>query len=440
MAAVDASIYENITLQSNDQSQDVDLRLGVSVIEYWESILSPTITAKIEVINTGDSIAGKDGKLQSIYNGLPLRGGERLALKIAPNSETNKGLDFSIDPHDYLHVDRIENVISNQQTESFDLHLVSREAITNETTRVPEKFPTSSTIDASVEKILDEYLKTEKDKFIDETSNKYGFIGNLRKPFNLITWLASKAVPKESEDATAGFLFYQTQDGYHFRSVDDLIKQEPKAEYLYTEVNKSSIDRNNDFNILRYSTVVNQNLLEKLRLGVYSSFVATYDPASSEFSLPQQGEYKLEQYAGKAKNLGKVLDLPPIEQGSDETLGDIPSRLMTAVLDRGIIEKESVLTETNADPMKYQFQSVMRYNVLGTQQLNMTIPLNTNLRPGDIIKCNFPRISRGGQEIDDEQSGLYMIKDLCHRFDSDSSQTGMVLVRDTFGLYGTNNK
>ena len=222
MAAVDASIYENITLQSNDQSQDVDLRLGVSVIEYWESILSPTITAKIEVINTGDSIAGKDGKLQSIYNGLPLRGGERLALKIAPNSETNKGLDFSIDPHDYLHVDRIENVISNQQTESFDLHLVSREAITNETTRVPEKFPTSSTIDASVEKILDEYLKTEKDKFIDETSNKYGFIGNLRKPFNLITWLASKAVPKESEDATAGFLFYQTQDGYHFRSVDDL--------------------------------------------------------------------------------------------------------------------------------------------------------------------------------------------------------------------------
>ena len=95
MAAKDKSIFEQVTLEANDQSQDVDIRAGVVSIDYYEDIFSPTITAQIVVFNTGDSITGKDGKLQSIYNGLPLRGGERLSLKIKQNSEENAGLDFS---------------------------------------------------------------------------------------------------------------------------------------------------------------------------------------------------------------------------------------------------------------------------------------------------------------------------------------------------------
>ena len=32
-----------------------------------------------------------------------------------------------------------------------------------------------------------------------------------------------------------------------------------------------------------------------------------------------------------------------------------------------------------------------------------------------------------------EQSGLYMIKELCHHFDSTVSLTSMTLIKDTFG-------
>ena len=42
--------------------------------------------------------------MQSIYNGFPLRGGERVVLKIAGNSKVNKeGLDFSKNPRDYFY-------------------------------------------------------------------------------------------------------------------------------------------------------------------------------------------------------------------------------------------------------------------------------------------------------------------------------------------------
>ena len=437
MAAKDASIFEEVILEANNRSQDIDIRAGVMALDYYEDIFSPTVTAKVLVFNTGDSIEGKDGKVRSVYNGLPLRGGERLSLRIAPNTEENGGLDFSETYKDYLYVSSITNVLQEATKETFTLNLVSREAITNETTRVPIKFPTSSTIDVSVKKILEDYLKTEKDMDVDEVSNPYGFIANMRKPFNIITWLASKAV---SKDGNAGYFFYQTQDGYKFKSIDNLINQEPKAEYTYTEVNLSDTERNNDFNILKYSTNKNQNLLEKLRLGAYSSYVATFDPLKSEFNLPQKAEITLskEMDKNKIKNLGQELKLPPIDEESEISLADIPSRVMTMVLDRGILEK-GVKTEKNADPMQYQAQSIMRYNTLNTQELHMQVPLNTNLRAGDTIKCMFPKVSSEDEDVDDEQSGLYLIKELRHHFSTEKSETSMKLLRDTFGLYGVNN-
>ena len=437
MTAKSESILEVFTIEANDQSQDVDIRNGVTSIDYFEDIFSPTVTAKVVVYNTGDTIEGKDGKIQSLYNGLPLRGGERVSIRIAPNTEDNAGLDYSENYQDYLYVSSITNVITQAKKEAFTLNLVSREAITNETTRVPVKFPSSSTIDVSVKKILQDYLKTEKEMDIDPVSNAYGFIANLRKPFNIITWLASKSV---SEDNNAGYFFYQTQDGYQFKSIDNLINQEPKATYEYTEVNMSDTERNNDFNILRYETNKNQDLLEKLKLGAYSSFVATYDPLRSEFNLPQQAEFTLSKSMDKdkTKNLGQELKLPPIDDTSDKTLGDIPSRIMTMVLDRGVLEK-GVKTDKNADPMQYQAQSLMRYNTLNTQQMHMQVPLNTNLRAGDTIKCLFPKITSDDEDIDDEQSGMYLIKELRHHFGDKKSETSMLLLRDTYGLYGVNN-
>ena len=152
MTAKSESILEVVTLEANDQSQDIDIRNGIISIDYYEDIFSPTVTAKIVVYNTGDTIEGKDGKIQSIYNGLPLRGGERLSLRIAPNTEENAGLDYSENYQDYLYVSSVTNVIHLAKKETFMLNLVSREAITNETTRVPIKFPSSSTIDVSINK------------------------------------------------------------------------------------------------------------------------------------------------------------------------------------------------------------------------------------------------------------------------------------------------
>jgi hypothetical protein len=428
MPAVDSSIYEEILIESNDQSNSVDLRLGIQSIDYYEDIFSPTITAKMVVTNTGNTVNG-----QSIYQGLPLRGGERVSMKIAGNTASNPGLNFS------FYVSSISNVISGDQLETFVLNLCSREAITNETARVVKKYPTSSPISASAEDIIKSYLQTSKKSTIDPTSNKYGFIGNMRKPFTVLTWLASKGVPDSKGDASAGYVFYETQDGYNFRALDKLITQEKSATYNSIEV-VTPDSPNKDFEILSYITNRNQNMLEKLRLGAFASQRMFFNPNTFEFTDPAKGLFKLEDYAGKSKNLGSKITLPKVSEGSNQTLGDIPTRMITGIIDIGTLEKD-VSVDENADPFKYQSQALMRYNVLFTQTLTMTVPLNTNLKAGNIIECLFPKTTTSkNKEYDQDQSGLYMIKELCHHFDTEGSYTSMKLIRDTFGQYGKNNK
>jgi hypothetical protein len=431
MAASDPSKYEEILIESNDQKNSVDIRLGVQSFDYYEDIFSPTITAKVIVTETGNSVNGK-----GTYQGLPLRGGERVSVKIIANSPNNKDLDFS-EKSKYLYVSSISNVLNTNQSETFTLNLCSREAITNETARIPIKFPTSSPISASAEKIIKTYLQTGKNVEVDQTMNKYGFIGNLRKPFTVLTWLASKGVPESEGKSTAGYVFYETQSGYKFKSLDKLISANSKATYIANDVvndNKGV----QDFTIVSFVIDKNQNLVEKLRLGAYSSMRSYFNPLSFSFTHPEKGVFNKSEHGGsELGNSGLIL--PSIGEGSDKTLADAPTRLFTGVLDLGT-QEVGVSTERNAEALNYQSQALLRYNSLFTVTVSATLPLNTNLEAGNIIQCMFPEVStKKEKEYDPDQSGLYMIKELRHHYDAEGSYTSVKLVRDTFGVYNPRN-
>lgn len=438
--SIKESLFEEILIESNDQSRTVNITAGCIMVDYYEDIFSPTITAKIRVVNAGNTVEGKDskdGQLQAVYTGLPLRGGERVSIKIAGNRDKNPGLDFSTDPKTYLYVSSISDVIAENNKESFTLHLVSREAITNETTRVAKKYG-GLRISESVDKILKDVLKANKIGTIDKTLNPYSFIGNLKKPFTILTWLASKSVPEKSKSGTAGFFFYQTVDGFQFRSIDLLTEQTKKATYTYNEANETfdaqDNKQDNDFKILNYNIQRNQNLIEKLKLGTYSNVRYFFNPLNGGITEPSKSIFKYSNYANNTNNLGKeLINLPKISDNAGKTLGDCPTRIITAVLDIGTMAP-GISTSTNADPTEYQSQVLMRYNNMFMQTLNVMIPSNTTLRAGDLIECLFPKISRASaREYDEDQSGLYMIKELCHHFDATRSYTSLKLIRDTFG-------
>ena len=457
MPAISPCEYELITIES-DQGVTIDLRLGVVSFQYFEDLFSPTITAKMVIISTSGVVSDdKTKKIESLYNGLPIRGGERVAVRIKGNTNINKGLQFDT-PEKYLYVSKISNVIRDGQKEIFVLHLVSREAITNEVTHVKRKFEPYSLIDTHVKNILQNDLKVKLNRYvgnIDSASNKYGFLGNLKSPFQILVWLASKATPQtQTSGGYTGYFFYQTQSGFNFRSVDSLIRDgldgrtartNFKATREYTHKQFTDyIKETGDFNILAYSVSRNNDLLRKLIVGQFSNFTASFNPLNGKFSKVEEGTFNLLDILNQPKGkkfstLGNVPEVPTLLSDDGMGLGELPSRIMSVVKDVGTLSKEaSKYQDPSSKPSQTQMEALVRYNLLFQQVVKIVIPLNTNLQAGEVVKLNFLGAPEGST-YDRQQSGYYLIKELCHAFDTEQSITSMTVIRDTFGEFGQNS-
>ena len=447
MAAIDPAIYEEmeISAETTDGSgKTIDLKLGVVKFNYYEDLFSPTVTAQMLIVSAGGATKtdangnATEEVLDTVYSGLPIRGGERVRIKIKPNSETNVALEFDT-PEKYFYVSNVARQFSDGSKEIFTLDLVSREAITNETSRVVKRYPKESKISDHVKTIItDRLASTIEDGDIDETVNNYGFIGNLKKPFHVLVWLASKSKPKDGK--LPGYFFYQTKDGFKFKSIDKLISDGKKSKQIvYEEVNykpSSKLSDVADFTILQYNITQNNDLITKLALGQFSSHFMEFDPLTGSFTTQEQGKFTVDQVTRASIDfevLGETPEIPKLlTDDTTQNLGTLPSRLITMVTDRGTLDFEPAV-DKNSDPKLWQRQAYMRYQLLFTQILNMVVPLNTNLSVGNIIFVRFLKSNMESKEKDRRQSGNYMIKELCHHFDANQSLTSMTLIRDTFG-------
>ena len=80
----------------------------------------------------------------------------------------------------------------------------------------------------------------------------------------------------------------------------------------------------------------------------------------------------------------------------------------------------------------------MRYNLLMSQVLDITVPCNLKLKAGDVITCEFKKRSSSdlsSGSIGQLQSGRYIITHLCHNFTPKRSFSSLRIVRDTSGIY-----
>ena len=198
---------ERFVITSNTGGGSIELSAGVIDFRYYESVLSNTVTATAQIIETGNSDINK-----GTLDGLPIRGGERTDFSISDNQGNN--LTFP------LYVNRARDAIPGTQQDVYVVDFASKEFFGNTQTRVVKRY--EGKISDHVQSILTEVLPTEGTLDIDETSLEYNFIGNDRKPFYVCTWLASKAVPSQGVGGAAGFLFFQTRDGFHFKSIDNI--------------------------------------------------------------------------------------------------------------------------------------------------------------------------------------------------------------------------
>ena len=379
-------------------------------IRYYENVMSNVITLSVGVKETDD-----------LLDKLPIRGGEKVDIDLR-DSNNNK-----LTPT--LYVNKVRNVISDTIENNYSLDLASEQLFKNDLSRVVQRY--DGKISENVKKIMKEKLNADVD--VDDTLIDYNFIGNNRKPLYVCTWLASKSIPAQPGEGTAGYLFFETQDGFKFKSIDGLFSQKPKKKYVLTDTPFKPGEY--DGKVLKYSIDRDINLQHNLAVGAYSNRSIYFNFYDYNY-VDQKFSVKDEAVKTGGKN--------PI-QASIEKFGEDPSRIMTRILDIGTLpvgkDPDDELKTWKSDPTKPTFnapktmvQSVMRYNQLFSIKINITIAADFTLKAGDLIYCDFPEVSTSKTSgVNKESGGIYMISSLCHRLTSDQSSTSLTLVRDSFG-------
>ena len=387
---------------------------GVQSINYYESILSPSISVQVKILDVDGTLTSK-----GVY------GGEKLAIRMVASKESELE-DFVITPEKHeLILNSIKDITSGVKQQTATLEFVSKDLIKNEAAKINKRYV--GNITDSVKDILTKDpkgIKTTKSiDDVDRASNNYAFVGNQHNAFDLIQRLQPKAGGAGYDDkkkSDYGFLFFETFDGYHFRSIRSLFEPEPEFEYT-----KSEISTSDDFVIDNYNFSSGNDVVLNLKSGLYNN----------ETTFVELDKTKIT----KVKfNMTEAADLTLKPPKVPVNIEGKPSRIMLRVADTGVHQKKgSKLEDVQpfTDLAVYQNKSYARFALLNSQSLNVTVGLNPELRAGQTIQVRFPDSESKtglGDENSKDISGKYLISHLRHEFEGGDFRTYLRLIRDLF--------
>ena len=411
------------TIFSNSNDRSCSVNRGFVSLYYHESILENYLKATAVIADTGYSV--NDGqKLTGLIEGLDLSGGERVELKL----EDGYGNILNFAEERSLYIGRIKNKIEGAMSTVFVIDLVSEEFLKNELVenRVDIRF--DGKISESIRSILTNFLKTEKDLIIENTDNEYSFIGHIEKPFYKCTWLGKRSVPEGGNGSTAGFFFYETYDGFNFRSIEKLLDSNRRyKKYIQTDTTELPIGY--DGKILKSVPTINIDVQQKLMMGAYGSTVKRYN----FYNTVYQENINESEFEGTDKLNLAGLNYPRLP----DALFGKPTRIITKIQPVGVMQK---IDKENSNKPDYNVdeitaQSASRYNQLFTILLDITIAGDISHRAGDLIYCDIPELTSDlSQSASHKNSGLYMIVHATHFIDAkEGAFTRLTLARDSDG-------
>jgi hypothetical protein len=415
---------------SNYGRPKVDMSGGIVELNYYESILDPTIRVNATFADTG--YRKEEGSAVTEEEGLKLTVGEKVELKMTDGYDKTLSLLGS----KHLRIKEPRQTVSTTNKVTFTVDLFTKEAIDNELVEYRVKKRYDGKISDSVNKILTEVLKTQKEIDIDTTLNNLSFIGNVEKPFYKSAWLAPRSVPDvaDSKGKLAGFFFYETYEGYKFKSIDKLFEQKPKRRLIFNNI-IGEIPPTYDAKILQYSFESSLDLKNILTTGSQLkselNAVNTYQSKYRKNDFDSKEQFKENNIGGKEQPvIAKDLDIQNKTSRRSFKFDDQGALVEGKDL-KSQLPKSKEINYNNDEILR---QSYMRYNNLFSTKLSIAIPGDFDLRAGDLVYCDFPEISSNPTKLVSQKvSGVYMIADLCNHITKNGCYTRLNLVRESIG-------
>ncbi len=441
-----------------------DIRELVIDFAYHESIESSFLRCEFSILDTLD------------FNRL-LQGGETVTIKATTATSVDK-IPLEVD----LLIYKIGSISKSERGQLYILHCVSPEMYNDESNKVFKAFgPGQGALDADCipRMICEKYLKRKGKKNKLKAANfenhsKYTFVACSWKPSDAIAFISDKVTrltKSKGGNKQGGFLFWENRNGFNFRSIDSIAQGQAVTDniyqYEYTIKSLDGVDARFAIESITYPDKANH--LTNMRMGTYkTAAIGVQISAAADSYAPDSGnkdenvdevtsEGGVVSGTGLSSTPGGVIQPPRILTFNDvfgkaDTIEkarpyEIPEffdldkaqptrmkiRPLPALKNQTSTTNTNNGTNPNIDTMAVAQYASARYNLFKSIKLDITIPGNTSLTAGGLIKIIIPAARNEGETVmtDTRFSGMYCIAGLTHVYRKDGFTTKLYLVRDS---------
>jgi len=428
------------------------------VVDITASIIIITIFEDTEMMAVSGNILMFDTvNLASVG---PLIGQEYLKLKISTPSMIHKSavIDFTENVFLIHSLQSRENVGNNAN--GYLLNFVSSDIVKNQRTKISQTLKGSYS--DIVKNVLINYLYCKKDLYIEPTVGLKKIISPNKTPFDVITMAMNESVSAQGKGGTGGdptYLFFETMEGYHFRSLTSMYVQEPVLKYT-ASVGGSKVKRDGTIDaladlqtVLDYEIVSNSDSMVNYRVGIFASKLITHDIFNKTYTTHTYNyldNFDKESHITGTNSLGKF-DWPlysavPVEEDGLR-VSDFPARtfvLPTSLKDTTLYTDSTHVTSSSTYPYAaYNPHKWLQRRTSQLMQLNQGLMINilvhgnTLINVGDVVELNIPYSgtpTTKNEKHDRFYKGPFFVKRIRHDFDISAGNKHnmyMTLVKDS---------
>ena len=402
----------------------IDILPIIGSIELVEAIDKPFLEGHLFVLDSND-----------IRTLLPLTGLERLHLKF--NTPGVPGVNAVAPDGDPFYIYKIENVGEDKKSNRallYDIHFCSKEAYYESMRKVSKVVKGSPEL--GVEDIVrnKKYLNSNKKLYVEPSRTKTKMVIPNCSPVNAISLLSAKTQSKKYKNS--GYLFFETPEGFHYRSIESLLasggKERPTKWWYATSIKNI---RNPRTGVVEMAEAIHQvedwrldysvNILDNIDSGSYASKLIQFDPfyktiTKNDFNLFKEWD---KHYTTQTTISGT----------SDDAYGD-PKPLPKATFDGNkkylseeydsVVYLKSSTSNTYGDEVEKDShkdltqQAMSQRGLLQNGLLSLIVPGNSLIHAGDVIDFEMPLYRPIGENLprrlNPQWSGRYLVLSIKH--------------------------
>ena len=389
-----------------------NVRNQIIQVRIFEDIFSPFITGSIVLKESFD--------LQSL---LPLIGEEYIEIKI-----TTPTLDKSISG--LFHIYKMNDKINiGDRAIGYELNFISAEAIVDSNKRISKVFSgkISDIVGTFVVDKIDG-LESKKKFNVENTRNTIKYVSPYWTPIQNLTFLSDNSI---SENQSPSFLFYENRDGFNFKALESLYKNNSFQQFVMDKYSRDNFPQGgNALNILEdykrvgeIDFIESYDYMDRLSGGMYNSKLISYDSTKKTYTVKN---FDIKQKFPRQNHLNEN----PLF--SEKAIGRSSAKHI--LFPRAFETFTSFGDTTNARVVQ---ERISFLKMAEAQKVNITVPGRCDYTVGQIVELTLykkqPMRKRDRQEdlIDNVNSGKYLVSAINHQVSVEGHTCFIELIKDS---------